>query len=605
MEEEQAINVSEIESRLNFLYSLKSHKIPNYIETQAAYKMQKLRNPTPWKSSFRMNTGFAIIQTKAAEILSSLNKYDFVAFWEEAKSNKQVVKLLWDFVWLISETDKNLFKIVMDSLKYGTGWWVEELVKITRTSNEPSKNADGTFSFEKKEITDYEGCRLTHIPWDSIYISGKTLDESTEAAYVLHWNRDEYLNVRGNNKMFSSVNEDIPKGKRYYFNTKITTNGTVSPTFIYGTNDTETTEHGSIISELHYFNKAKDEYVILANGIWVNPVAGKPMPFPSTHKEIPLVCFTDHYVEDDAYGLGEMEISQDSRNLKDALRSILLDVIKFQFGFTAIDPDSDFDQTMVELGLGKFARVAPKDIAHFAPNINANTAIAAEQKVDDDLMIETGVDFRNQLLSPSETAEKTKARQLSARKRIALSMMYNAYTFFARLAKLRMSNMQMEYSSWSKEIATKWFEVSPTGSSQSIGSGYGSFLVQPEMVKGKFLVLPNVGSLADVSTESDKSRFIEFVQTFGNMVDSDTGKPVINAKALIEASRGKYDGIDLDALLQNTARTKTPEQIMQEAGLNAEPMSIPWMEQQDPNFVPPAQRSWAKLNVPLTASVAK
>ena len=116
------INVSDIESRLSHLYSLKSHKVPIFLDTKAAYKMSKEVNRNPAKSSYKMNTGFAIIQTKAAEILASLNKYDFIAFGDDAKRNKNVVKLLWDFIWLTSETDKNLFKIILDSLKYGAGF---------------------------------------------------------------------------------------------------------------------------------------------------------------------------------------------------------------------------------------------------------------------------------------------------------------------------------------------------------------------------------------------------------------------------------------------------------------------------------------------------
>ena len=95
----------------------------------------------------------------------------------------------------------------------------------------------------------------------------------------------------------------------------------------------------------------------------------------------------------------------------------------------------------MELGIRKYARVEKDSFGFFAPNVNGSSLDALEQRVNEDLIIESGVDFRNQLVSANETAEKTKGRIQAAQKRINLNLKYNAFTFFDRLGRLRMSNM--------------------------------------------------------------------------------------------------------------------------------------------------------------------
>lgn len=54
----------------------------------------------------------------------------------------------------------------------------------------------------------------------------------------------------------------------------------------------------------------------------------------------------------------------------------------------------------MELGIRKYARVEKDAFGFFAPPINANSLQYVEGKADEDIIIESGIDFRNQLLSP-------------------------------------------------------------------------------------------------------------------------------------------------------------------------------------------------------------
>jgi hypothetical protein len=55
------------------------------------------------------------------------------------------------------------------------------------------------------------------------------------------------------------------------------------------------------------------------------------MGIPFTHKQIPIVSFIDHFIEDDIYHRGEFDITEGSRNLKNSIRSLQLEAIKAQF----------------------------------------------------------------------------------------------------------------------------------------------------------------------------------------------------------------------------------------------------------------------------------
>lgn len=86
---------------------------------------------------------------------------------------------------------------------------------------------------------------------------------------------------------------------------------------------------------MEYWNKYGDEYVVLANGTWINPIevngdVGKISPIINPSKEIPLVVYTDHPLEDDIYSLGEYDVTGRSSALKDATRSLAIETVKAQ-----------------------------------------------------------------------------------------------------------------------------------------------------------------------------------------------------------------------------------------------------------------------------------
>lgn len=542
--------------------------------------------------NYAMNTQFAIINTKAAELLANTPKYDFIAEDDEAKRYRRVRELHWDYVWQVSGTDRANHSIIFDALKYWIGVGKEVWVCDKRKIKKPSLTA-GVIQWTEEEVIDYEGCRLIYVPWRNVWINGPSMELATEAAVVTYYDRYKFFEVFGNNKLYSNVTEEkIPRGKYFYIqdsSNELTFAG--SP---YSTDFGEdNVQNPDVVSVLEYWNKYDDKYVVIANGEWINPMPdGEEMPITNPSKEIPLVVYTDHQLEDDIYWLGEFDISGKSSALKDATRSLSIETVKAQGWIITIDPDSEFDDAIMELGIRKYARVEKDAFGFFAPNINASTLQYIEEKVNEDIIIETGIDFRNQLLSPWETATKTAWRNQAAMKRINLNVKYNAFNYWERLARLRMANMEF-YADKPTTIPVKGMEVDSEGNVTMLNNSYGLFTMKPEYFKGKMALMPRIDSMVgDTSTEI-KQKYMEAMQILLSMVDPQTGRPIYDPRTIVEAGRWIIDDvIDLDKLNEKKDTTKSPEQMLSE--LDGQQNA----QQVDQWGIPPAQRSWKPFILP-------
>lgn len=566
------------EDRLLYLHSIKSELIPKQRKWKRKYKWERIKERSKTKSDYKTNTLFSIINAKKSEILTGLQEFDFIPMDDNAQRNIAFVKKIWAHEWLATKTDKHLSNAIHSSC-ISWDWFVYEWIRrIDRMIKVPSMNSDWFITYKEELVTDYNWIYCEYIPWENIYFDWLDIDKSNEAVWIKYWDRKEFIQSFELNPNYKNVNNDLPVGKHYY----LTTDGS-QVTLEWDLNSQ------NVISELRYYNKSRDELIILANWVeiynWI---------IPYKHKELPFAKFEDYKLDDRFYSMWEYELLEEDEEYKDALRSLNIDVIKAQFWFTVIDPDADFDEATIEIWTNKFARLDPNAIRHFAPNINANTIIQAEQAANEDLIIKSWIDFRWQILWKSETATKTQAREQSARKRINLNLKFNGYSFFERLARLRMSNISFLYGLWKKTIPLKWGNINSEWIYSPLNGWYWTFVVKPEYVKWAFNIVPITESILWISSEREKSNFLWFVQIAGNLMEN--WAPVFPWSKIWE-ELAKQFWLSYEDLTWKSPNSKTPEDIINE--LQSE---MKW-EQQTPmaneNYIPPAQRSWAMTNVPI------
>ena len=609
------LNGSETESLLMRLTYLKSHRVGLVRRWRAEYRDQALRPRRTDSADYSTNVGFALVNQKLADILASLPKFDHIGMNEEGKDKAKAFKLVWDYEWSKGGVEKELYRTIMDALIAGCGAAIQYPCYQERKVKLPTGKLDdsGNPVFKEETIVDWDGPRLEFVEWENFFIDASDLDKAGELLVIRHYLRKNWLNFRKPMLEANGIDPDsIPNGRRYLWSQQ---GGTVNwgqndPKFIFNLQPT-TADDNEWVSEIHRWSKAEDKFLIVANGIHINGSNSEAIPLPSLHKELPVAIYTDHWVEGDFTGRGEFDVTFESRRLKDAIRSASIDVVKAQMGFTAVSPDAELDEGELVAGINSVVRVDPEALKHYAPAINSQILQYMEGKSDEDIITETGTDFKLQLLSPSETASKTVSKVEAQKRRISLNLKLNAWTFFKRLAMLRASDIMLCYSEKSRTIQTKGYDYSD-GVEKPVESGWGSLLTKPEMFKGKIDVVPDIDSMTLDTNEIQKAAWLQELQIIPSLLDSDTGKPVVNPKSLLIAGKN-FLSTDLDKLLQERPQNKSPESMLAEAGVVEQPAQAPMMaaqtapapEMADPNYIPPAQRSGAKKAVNTPGSQPK
>ena len=594
---EKDVNIPQyVLDRFTYLYWLKQHRLNNYWKYRSEYsQLPRIESTSDGFTKFHMNTWFAIVNAKVAEIFATTPKYDFVWLDENGRKYRKMVEKLWDWVWMKSWTNKALTQIVRDACKYGSWFWKEIWIKNKRQVRNPSISEDWLLTFSEDIIIDYEWCKLIPLEWNNVYVNGSDIESCTEAIVVSHWDKAEFFQSFPNNWLYTYNPEDIKPWKNYYV--PVWTNQLITE---YTTGrDASSTDNDNTISVVEYWNKYKDEYIVIAGDTHINPYQWGCMPNPNPHKEIPILIYTDHHVDGDIYGRWEFDITENSRKLKDESRSLMIETIKIQWGIITIDPSSDFDETVERIWLKQFARVEKDDFWFFAPNINVSPLELLEKKIDEDIIIETWVDFRGQLFWPNETAERTKWRIESARKRINSNIRENAYTFYERLAALRIENIQTFYKWKSELIPVKWFSISEDWVQESISWDYGVMRLTKDMLSGKILLIPMIDSLTWNTTKELRQKWMEFFQIAINLRKPD-GTPVFDAAELIESGRWYVDdAVDLDKLLGSNASVDSEvSKLLKQRWLpNPTDMNdaMEW-------GIPPAQQSGRPILLPSAAA---
>lgn len=590
--------VSYVKDRFRYLYNLKQHRFQKYWQFRAEYaQLKQVDNTEDWFTNYYMNTWFALVNAKVAEIYASTPQYDFVGLDENGRKYKKMVQKLWEWIWLNSWTNKAITTIIRDSCKYWTWYWIEKYSKKIRKISTPVFDKDNNLDFKEGELVEYEGCELVPLCWENVFVNGSDMSNCTEWINITHWDKDEFYAEFSNKSLFT-IPTIIP-WKMYYTQQWGNTIARINST----DRDWDSSDNDNTISVIEYWNKYKDEYIVIANDVHINPWKWGIMPNPHPHKDIPIVLYTDHMIDWDINWIGEFDITEKSRQLKNDSRSLMIESIKMQWGIITIDPSSDFDETVERIWLKQFARVAKEDFWHFAPTINISPLELLEKKIDEDIIVETWVDFRWQLFWPNETAERSKWRIEASRKRINSNIRENAYSFYDRLARLRIENIKTYYKGKTDLIPVKGYEISEDWTAMSNGSEFWTMTLVKWMLEWRILLIPIVDSISWDTSKIQKQKYMEMFQILINLKKAD-GSPLIDPAVLLDAWRWIIDdSFDLDKVLwwdvwiENEVNKKLAERWL------PNPTAPLWPDGQPlPQWIPPAQQSWKPIMLPSAAA---
>lgn len=90
--------------------------------------------------------------------------------------------------------------------------------------------------------------------------------------------------------------------------------------------DTVRYENSEQVEVIRYYNKEADQFIIIANGVWVNPLGSQVSPLPFNHKELPFWGFVfEPFASDFFWGKSLPDKMKDEQDAINALYNMMID----------------------------------------------------------------------------------------------------------------------------------------------------------------------------------------------------------------------------------------------------------------------------------------
>lgn len=574
-------NLNFVEQRLMELKSLKDKY--NLTDKGRIWKEKanmKEETATEDENDFRTQVSATVKRQKDAELSANMPEYSFIPLSDEGQVNRRIVRETWGYHWLMSNSDKQIGKVIKSATTYGTGILYDGIKHTLKKVKEPYVK-DVIVEGETIKVIDFKEKIIQKsriycekIPFLNFFINGTDIDNSTEAVVIRYIDKDDYIDEKTLNPFYKNISQISSASKTYT---------------LTGITDWEDIQSGwsneNTVTELSYYNSAKDMYIVLANGI---EVLNTHIPY--MHKELPFCPYYDNEAEDRFWGIGEFELLAPDELAKNEYRSLTIQAVKSAIGFIIKEAWADFEVSDINFGIGEVVETDDiEGIQHFAPNTPIQAISELEFKIDNDIIAKSGVDFKALHLTPNESATKTANKQGSTKKRINLNIKDNGFSFFRRLGELRLSNIQQLHMMEPRRIPMEWGSLRNDGVFIRDETGsFGSGIIGANFIKWDFLVLPITESMLGNNKERRKENLLNFMQTSGNLMD-DEMKPVIKGKQLAKLACDEF-GYDFEKLTESSSDAQTAEQAMDDVFWE-KGQAQPWENPNDPNYVPPAQRS--------------
>lgn len=573
--------------RLNALINLKEKHFLQSKAREWKIKANAKEVNSPTWEDYRTQIGLVVKLQKDADMASVMPEYQFIPENENGRKNRLLVKEAWDYWWRKASTDKQVSRVAQSSTTYGTGIMYEGIKHIFKNTKVPYFNEEKQIKYREKLELKYSWIYNKKIPFENFFINGTDIDDSTECVVIDYIDKDSYILEKKENPMYKNIEELSNTSKSFAITT-------TSKEDIY-----IPWEEENVVMELSYYNSAKDEYIVVANGI---EVLNTHIPY--THKELPFCLYYDNLWEDRIWGIWEFELTEQDERTKNEIRTEIVKWAKANVGFWLKDRDTEFEEDDIQNGIWEVYEVSDIEwIQHISPSIQLQALESIERKVDNDIIIKTWQDI-NSLQTTSESATKTAGKNISSKKRINKTIKDNAYDFYKRLAYLRMKNIQFLHTVNPREIPIKWGSIKADGMFVKDSSdSYGSTVIWENQIEWEYDVEPLIDSMTWNNKIKRKENALRYAQVVSGITWAD-GKPVIKWEPLAELITQEFT-FDFDRMTQDSAINQSWEDIINELDMEDSWLSTNGNNPMSPDYIPPNQRSGASREVPTMSGQAK
>lgn len=382
----------------------------------------------------------------------------------------------------------------------GTAFLFEYYRLDKRKVKDPdSVDEDGNIVYKDKEIIDFDDTYTEHIDQYSIFVDNRVshVDKAMDMVRREIMDVDEFKRVYGMKADFISKNVS-----------KVSAGGDLGQkAFFQMPDDMDKNE----VEILHYYNRATDEYNVLANNVII-----RMGPLPYKHKELPLGVIYQYNIPGRFYGMGIPKIVYSLTEERRSLRMLNLDRQKLQINqmvFIADNVDLDDDELysrpggIVKINTG--GNSVQQSVVPMQTGDVPASYFRTEEILLEDIRRAHGIDDRIQGNSAGGTATEAAILKESSQKRINLIAQLSEMDGLRRIGKLKWSNIQFFYPAPRVEDITEDNEKKQRKTYRKISAQGKQFTVVKDEEGNQVLQMNDIAGTSSFQLNKSMARFLE------------------------------------------------------------------------------------------------
>lgn len=452
-----------------------------YLDNCKKRFIQFKRRPE-WKKKWQSNLASSTPNEKLIGILSKLatqgmeakvinaGEINKVNIWSERIFNYMLKSAA-----VKNDDDFQIILEMMEAMEKGTVIGFEDWYSGTKVIKEISEfdPETGEIKFNEKKIKEWNDVRSMIVPLENFYPGNlyvrpgkiQDMDDCFLRSIMTEDEFDEefgeYTDADKVMTVSSWVNESTP--------------------FWQQSNDVG----NDYVEVIRYFNKKTDEYVIIANGVWINPVGKKKIcPLPWNHKKLPFWAFVSEPLDGHFfYGRSFIDKLISFCDAKDALFDRILDQVTLAISKPIIT-DGSFASAFTK-GFLQPNNVITVDYTNGKPNLDV-LPIQDPSPVAFNLyqLLQTNIEqssITSEVLGGQSVRKKTAeevATQREAANQIVSLFLSLAENGIKEKNKLRFANLLQFYSMPNIENDEYKFKVITLNNEKMMDGSYGKVSIK-------------------------------------------------------------------------------------------------------------------------------
>lgn len=391
-------------------------------------------DPDDWRANIMLPDGFAAIQAQMQETIERLSRPEIMRVEDSDKAKEELANAVMTYNMDRTNFDYQYYKAKLVATIRGTAFLFDYYRVDKRTVHDlVGINSDGTLQYKDKEVTDFDDDYTEQIDNEYIFVD----EAASHIDYARDMVRREIIHIDEFNRIYDT--------KPDFQDTEYVMEGgdTGTRAFFQKPEDMEEED----VELLHYYNRATDEYNVLANNVVI-----RMGPIPYKHKELPIAVVYHYAVPGNFWGMGIPKVIWALTEERRSLRNLNLDRQKLQLQkmFLIADDVVLDEEELIARPHGMIEVAANgKPLNQVIVPLEYGDVPASYYKTEETLLEDIrrahGIDDRIQGVNVGGTATEAAMLKESSQRRINMIARLVEMDTLVRLGRIKWSNIQFFY----------------------------------------------------------------------------------------------------------------------------------------------------------------